>query len=323
MKEIAFTVAATDFLNRAFTIPAIPARPLERMADQFLPRLLRPIINRIIERHRSRGQSTPLERAPSHPYARLIERYAGSPIASALGQTIEEMWASPHLTRRCKLLIFAVIARGLGCEVCALAIRKAMEAEGLNEPTLACILTHLINGYYQCVSAAIDEHRGHVGSFVGDGIVAYFGAIQPNPWQCDDAVHAALAIRASIRAYNAELAREGLPPIAVGIGIDRGPGLAGLLGSHARREYAFIGRPVNLAARLQALTRVHGVDILVSEALRTELDPGFILTPMPAAAVKGFAEPVVTYAVDGRSAHAEIVAGPRTPVGSSRDVSAN
>jgi alkylhydroperoxidase family enzyme len=143
MKEITFTVAATDFLNRAHTIPAIPARPLERMPDQLLPRLLRPIINRIIERHRSRGQSIPLERAPSHPYAHLIERYAGSPIASALGQTIEEMWASPHLTRRCKLLIFAVIARGLSCEVCALEIGKALEAEGLNEPTLARILTHL------------------------------------------------------------------------------------------------------------------------------------------------------------------------------------
>jgi alkylhydroperoxidase family enzyme len=143
MKEIAFTVAATDFLNRAHTIPAIPARPLERMPDQLLPRLLRPVISRIIERHRSRGRSTPLEHAPSHPYARLIERYAGSPIASALGQTIEAMWASPHLTRRCKLLMLAVIARGLGCEVCALEIGKALEAEGLNESTLARILTHL------------------------------------------------------------------------------------------------------------------------------------------------------------------------------------
>lgn len=164
------------------------------------------------------------------------------------------------------------------------------------------LLQRVLDGYYQRISDAIDEHRGHVGSFVGDGIVAYFGAIQPNPWQCDDAVRAALAMRASIGAYNAELARDGLPPIAIGIGIDRGPGLAGLMGSRERREYAFIGRAVNFAARLQALTRQHGVDILVSETLRAELDPGFILTPMPAAVVKGFAEPVVTYAVEGRSA---------------------
>jgi class 3 adenylate cyclase len=163
------------------------------------------------------------------------------------------------------------------------------------------LLVRVLNGYYQRVSDAIEEHRGQVGSFVGDGIVAYFGAIQPNPWQCDDAVSAALAMRAAIRAYNAELEREGLPPLAIGVGIDRGPGLAGLMGSRARREYAFIGRAVNLAARIQGLTRIHQVDILITEALRGELDAGFVLVPMPAEPVKGFAEPIVTYAVRGRS----------------------
>jgi len=161
------------------------------------------------------------------------------------------------------------------------------------------LLLRVINGYYQRMSDAIDEHRGQVGSFVGDGIVAYFGAIQPNPWECDDAVHAALAMRAAIREYNVELEHEGLPPISIGIGIDRGPGLAGLLGSDERREYAFIGRAVNLAARIQTLTRIHQVDILVSEALRAALAPEFIVAPMPAEAVKGFADPVVTYAVRG------------------------
>jgi class 3 adenylate cyclase len=166
------------------------------------------------------------------------------------------------------------------------------------EPAL---LVRVLNGYYQRVSDAIEEHRGQVGSFVGDGIVAYFGAIQPNPWQCDDAVCAALAMRAAIRAYNAELVEEGLPPLAIGVGIDRGLRLAGLMGSRARREYAFIGRAVNLAARIQGLTRVHQVDILVTETLRAELDAGFVLVPMPAEPVKGFAEPIVTYAVRGRS----------------------
>ena len=80
------------------------------------------------------------------------------------------------------------------------------------------LLLRVINGYYQRMSDAIDEHRGQVGSFVGDGIVAYFGAIQPNPWECDDAVRAALAMRAAIREYNVELEHEGLPPISIGIG---------------------------------------------------------------------------------------------------------
>ena len=90
---------------------------------------------------------------------------------------------------------------------------------------------------------------------------------------------------------------EGLPPLAVGIGIHRGPGLAGLIGSRERMEYGFVGRTVNLAARVQGLTRTHRVDILVTEALRAELDTRFVLVPMPAESVKGIAEPVVTYAV--------------------------
>src|SRR6185437_10018943 len=239
-----------------------------------------------------------------------------------------------HLQKACARLapagvVQSLVADGIRPDVGPTAERKLATAlfvdlvgfTAMSERLEPEILLRIINGYYQCVSDAVDEHRGHVGSYVGDGIVAYFGAIQPNPWQCDDAVRAALAMRASIRDYNAELAREGLPTVAIGIGIDQGPGLAGLLGSRARREYAFIGRPVNLAARLQALTRVHGTDILVSEALRTELDPGFILTPMPATAVKGFAEPVVTYIVEGHSAHVDIAEAPKTSARSSRDSS--
>ena len=62
-------------------------------------------------------------------------------------------------------------------------------------------------------------------------------------------------------------------------------------------EYGFVGRTVNLAARVQALTRVHQVDVLVTEAVREQLDPRFVLVPMPAETVKGIDEPVVTFAV--------------------------
>jgi AhpD family alkylhydroperoxidase len=143
MKEIAFVVASTDFFNRLHTIPAIPARTLERMPDLLPVRLLRPLINYFLERSRFRGRAAPLERTPSYPYARLVGVYAGSPIASALGRTIEEMWASSLLTRRCKLLMLAVVARGLGCDVCALEIGEALRREGLSEQALAQILAHL------------------------------------------------------------------------------------------------------------------------------------------------------------------------------------
>jgi alkylhydroperoxidase family enzyme len=143
MKEIAYAVAVTDFSNRAHTIPAIPARPLERLPDQLHMRLLRPLISRVLQRHRSRGRATPLDRVPSYPYAGLVRAFAGSPIAPALGRTIEGMWASPHLTRRCKLLMLAVVARGLGCQACEREMGEALQREGLPAAALIQVLTHL------------------------------------------------------------------------------------------------------------------------------------------------------------------------------------
>jgi adenylate cyclase len=198
-----------------------------------------------------------------------------------------------------------LIADGAGAGGDTAAERKVVTAlfadlvgyTALSERLEPADLARILNGYFQRMSDAIHEHRGHVSTFFGDGILAYFGALQPNPWQCSDAVRAALAMQAAMREYSAELAKEGLPPLALGIGIHRGPGLAGLVGSRERMEYAFIGRTVNLAARVQSLTRVHKADILVTEALRAELDSRFVLTPMPPEMVKGIAEPVVTYAV--------------------------
>jgi adenylate cyclase len=215
-----------------------------------------------------------------------------------------------HLQEACSRLAPAgvvqrLVADGVGPGAQAVAERKVVTAlfadlvgyTALSERLEPAVLARVLNGYFQRMSDAIHEHRGHVSTFIGDGILAYFGALQPNPWQCDDAVRAALAMRATIREYNAELAREGLPPLAVGIGIHRGPGLAGLVGSRERMEYGFVGRTVNVAARVQALTRTHQVDILVTEALCAQLDPRFVLAPMPPETVKGIAEPVVTYAV--------------------------
>ena len=143
LKEIAFVVASVDFMNRVSTIPAVPSRPMERLPDRFHVRLLRPLINRIMNSHRSRGRATPPERAPSYPYSGLVRAFAGSPIASALGRTLEEMWASSLLTRRCKLLMFAVVARGLGCDVCASEAGQALHKNGLDGAALTQILTHL------------------------------------------------------------------------------------------------------------------------------------------------------------------------------------
>ena len=141
--------------------------------------------------------------------------------------------------------------------------------------------------------------------FIGDGILALFGALAPNPWQADDAVHAALAMRVALRDYNRELEAEGLPTLAIGIGLHHGTGVAGLVGSRDLMEFAVIGRTVNVAARVQTLTRQYDADVILTDVVRDGLDPRFALRPLPETPVKGVERPLVIFAVDGFTASGE------------------
>ena len=169
------------------------------------------------------------------------------------------------------------------------------------------VLVALLNDYFVRMSRVIGEHRGYVSKFIGDGLMALFGALEPNPWQTNDAVYAALGMQRALVAYNAELAARGLPALRVGIGIHCGAAVAGVIGSHELVEFTVIGRTVNLAARVERLTREHQASILVSADVRAALDPRFTLEELPPRPVRGVAEPVVTYAVTGvRGGGAEV-----------------
>jgi alkylhydroperoxidase family enzyme len=143
LKEIAYSVAITDFSNRVHTIPAIPTRPLERMPEQWFMRLMRPLVGRMVRARTRKGTATPPGQPPNFPYGYAVRAYAGSPIAPVLARILEGMWASDVLTRRCKLLILAVIARGLSSSGCAAELAPALAAEGLEGAALDHILTHL------------------------------------------------------------------------------------------------------------------------------------------------------------------------------------
>jgi len=159
-------------------------------------------------------------------------------------------------------------------------------------------LVTLLNGWFAAMGEVIASHRGHLAKFIGDGLLALFGALEPNPWQTNDAVHAALAMRAALATYNERLRSQGLPVLAAGIGIHRGPVVAGVVGNAALMEYGVIGRTVNVASRVEGLTRVHGTDVLVTDAVRAHLDGRFRLRELPAAEVKGLPDPLVTFAVE-------------------------
>ena len=132
-----------------------------------------------------------------------------------------------------------------------------------------------------------------------NGILALFGSTTPNPWQGDDAVHAALDMLRALTAYNEELTSGGLPALTLGIGLQRGTGVGELVGNRQLKEFTFTGDTVNVAARVQDLTRVLSADIIVAQTVRDSLDPRFQLRALPDTTVEGIERPIAIYAVEG------------------------
>jgi adenylate cyclase len=169
----------------------------------------------------------------------------------------------------------------------------------LSERVEPGILVGIVNGYFERMNRVVAEHRGYVAALLGDGLLAFFGAFDANPWQSDDAAHAALAIRTELTDYNRELVARGLPEITLGVGLHRGVGVAGVVGSKELSTFSVVGSTVNVAARVQGLTRAHGVDILLTRPVRDALDPRFALREMPADELRGIAGKVTTFALEG------------------------
>jgi adenylate cyclase len=123
--------------------------------------------------------------------------------------------------------------------------------------------------------------------------------LRSNPWQVQDAVMGALAMRKALVEYNEELRSKSLPELSFGIGIHQGEVLAGVMGNFELSKFGVVGDTINVAARVEAMTRVHDVDLLITEEVRNQLDDRFSLKEMPAVPIKGKQEPIVTYLVEG------------------------
>lgn len=160
------------------------------------------------------------------------------------------------------------------------------------------VTVDILNEYFRRMNAAITCHHGHINELVGDGLLALFGALEHNPWQGRDSVLAALDMRAELARYNEELRAKSLPELRFGIGIHSGEVVAGVMGAGALNKFTVTGDPINVASRVEGLTAVHKVDLLITEEVRSTLDDQIRLRRMPPIAVKGKPEPIVTYYVE-------------------------
>jgi len=140
-----------------------------------------------------------------------------------------------------------------------------------------------LNGYFAEMEAAVRAHGGLVLQFIGDEIEAVFGAPIAAPDHAARAVRAAVEMRARLAKWNASRAT----PLRHGIGVHTGAVLAGAIGSRERLSYALVGDTVNLASRIQGLTKDVGADILVSATTARRLSGEITLQPLPAMRVKG------------------------------------
>jgi len=151
----------------------------------------------------------------------------------------------------------------------------------------------ILNAFYDRAVAVIREHGGHVNKFLGDGVLALFGA----PGGLDGHARAALdCARQLVRAADELRAQGGVwDELQIGIGVDTGDVLLGAVGSQDRLEYTAIGVTVNRAARLQALSTNTGRRIILSARTASELGDSGVLLPLGEAAIKGVDRPIRIY----------------------------
>ena len=155
----------------------------------------------------------------------------------------------------------------------------------------------LLNTYYSLMFDAIAGHGGIVNQMLGDGLMSIFGAPLPLADHGQCAVRAALEMIELIELFNVEQESTGKPKIRIGIGIASGEMVAGYTGTNERATYTCIGDTVNLAARLEAHTKVAGRPILIDGATQGELHGGIETEALGPVNIKGKALPVDVYAV--------------------------
>ncbi|MBV6350510.1 adenylate/guanylate cyclase domain-containing protein, partial [Leptospira interrogans] len=185
-------------------------------------------------------------------------------------------------------------------KMCAIFFSDIRSFTSISEKLQPEEVVEFLNEYMTEMVHCVNETHGIVDKFIGDAIMATWGAAKTSDRDAENAVNGALMMREALIKFNQGRGGEKKPIIQIGCGLNFGPVIAGQIGSEQRLEYTVIGDAVNLASRVEALNKPFGTDILITQDLLDHVSEIFNVEKMQSIKVKGKEEPQVIYAVLGR-----------------------
>jgi adenylate cyclase len=165
----------------------------------------------------------------------------------------------------------------------------------LSERIPAAQLVHILNDYLSAMTDIIFEHTGTLDKFIGDSVMAFWGAPVENKDHALLSVKTALVMTARLRQFNIEASSRQQPSLKIGIGIHTGKAIVGNIGGNKRLDYTVIGDAVNLASRIEGLTKEYNLSILISEPTYRLIHDQVLCRPIDVVVVKGKTEAIKIY----------------------------
>jgi adenylate cyclase len=227
-------------------------------------------------------------------YRSLFEEKEKRRVRSAFGQ-----YLSPEVIRRLLVNPRLVEPKKTDITVMFSDIRGFTTiSEKLDAQDLALFL----NQYLSDMTELVFEHHGTLDKYIGDAVMAFWGAPFEEPGHAGRGCHTALKMMGRVREMQKQWEAEGKPHLDIGIGLNTGVASVGNMGSALRYGYTALGDAVNLSARLEGLNKDYGTHILVNETTHVAAkDDGFVFRELDLIRVKGKLQPVTIYELIGRS----------------------
>jgi adenylate cyclase len=216
-------------------------------------------------------------------------------VKNRLAKTLLETYVGSHAG---ELILAGATRRGTGTTVrAAIMICDLRDFTRISDNWPRDDVIDLLNGYFDAMSEPIARHGGEILKFIGDGLLAIFPLSEPHA--CANLLHAVTEARQAMIALNAKNGETGRAPLNYGTGVHVGDVMYGNIGSSTRLDFTVIGPAVNMASRLEALTKQLGRTVLLSRAFADFVQSDFDLESVGEHPVRGFNDPIELFAYHG------------------------